>query len=228
MTQPALRYFKWVSPDGTDSLSGTIRWAPAGAKAEPGAVVCQPDMDASLHATTEPEAWEAWAGYGARLLELAPVEEHPPVTINSSIVVAAAWRIVRELEVEREVEDSAAALGPQAELVQRFVSLAVWLREDELDELACHIVATEHDRHLAESVAKDAGRDPSRLALWSDGRAILQGPPCAVRDALWALVARDLIGTPDGITGECFTQGMYDRLTLPYRQVIGLPHPDDG
>ena len=127
-------------------------------------------------------------------------------------------------------------LGPQGPDIRRLVErVSELVSEEDYEDLDALAAATAQDRHIVESVARDANRDPASLFSHDALRGVANagspyaGQRChATRDALWALVARDLIGTPEHISGEPFTREVYDRLTLPYRQLIGLPHPNDG
>jgi hypothetical protein len=65
------------------------------------------------------------------------------------------------------------------------------------------------------------GRKVAAYATWD--RAGLAAAQDAAGVAARALVVRDLIGQVEG-----WHQGAYDRLTAPWRRVIGPVHPEDG
>ena len=115
------------------------------------------------------------------------------------IIITDAYK--RQSVAWRVVEevDPAIRFGPQGQHVGALIARAGVITAGEAEMLVAAWVA-----------ARDAARDAARVAA---------------SDAAWvaalALVVRDLIGQ------HGLTQAHYDTLTLPWRTVIGLIHPDD-
>ena len=111
----------------------------------------------------------------------------------------------------------AEVFGPQWEQVCALVLRAAALTLDETKALR---VAWDAAEAAAEAAAWDAAEAAAEAvaeaAAWDAWDAW-----DAARDAAWALVVRDVIGT------HGFTQDHYDTLTRPWRTAIGPVHPDD-
>ena len=138
----------------------------------------------------------------------------------------------------------AGVFGPQWEQICALVLRAARLTPDEAERLAAAWDAAWDAAWVAAwdaawaawdaGDAGDAGWDaawaaagPAWDAAWAawvawDAGDAGDAARDAARDAAGALVVRDLIGQHD------LTQEHYDRLTRPWREVIGSVHPDDG
>ncbi|MEW1955142.1 hypothetical protein [Terrabacter sp. NPDC080008] len=220
-------FYKYVRWDGTDVHSGTLRWAPQGAVARRGAVIRHPSSRQmaphARHYLSASDNPRTWSWFGQRLLQLEPLDP-AGVYLNSTDggpdeYGALAWRIVRELD------PFTVLLGPQGAHVRQFVErVGEVITEDQCEELDAVLVASSRDRHIVQAVARDAKRDPSSMLAHDSLRGVANvgtwyGLRCdATRDALWALVAQDLIGTADSVTGEELSEEVFDRLTTPCRQ----------
>jgi hypothetical protein len=119
--------------------------------------------------------------------------------------------------LDRDITDADLidTFGPQALEIVAVIRRAAALTVDEAREMAA-----------AWAAAWAAARDAARAAAWAAARdAARAAARDAARDAAWAaaaaLIVRDLIGQ-DG-----FTQENYDKLSGPWRRVIGKIHADD-
>lgn len=113
--------------------------------------------------------------------------------------------------------------GPQTPEIETLLATAGTLTEEQLTaldvaETKCAFDAWRPGRTVAQCAAQDAARS---VAMFAARGAALDVAGYAGIDAVTALVVRDLID-PHG-----FTQVHYDLLTGPWRQVVGLVHPDD-
>ena len=106
----------------------------------------------------------------------------------------------RSVRVLREIE-AHRVFGPQGEQVAAFIERCATLTEDDVARL---------------DAAWDAAWDAAQYAAWDAARD-------AARGAARGLLLRDLIGQHPG-----WDQDAYDRLTGPWRSVIGPVHPDDA
>ena len=194
-------YFKAVRPDGADSRTGTVQWAPPDGH-EGEWIVRHPTAtkiggDASAHLSVSSVATDCTGmGWPCRLLTVEAVGD---VTTPSPITLphkraGVAFRVTGALPAHE-------ALGPQGVHVVALIERARHLTLDEVRALAL----VRGDDWVA---AWDAARTAAWVAAW-----------VAASDAAWAagaLVVRDLITTED-----------YDTLTRPWREAIGPIHPDD-
>ena len=209
-------FYKATRPDGTDFYTGLVDYAAALASGEP-----LPELPGGgefpgegwYHLATVPTECVGMS-WPCRLFEVEPVgtvwtDVHHPHKIGTTSV-----RVLREV-------DAHLALGPQGEQVAALIGRCRSLTGDELDRLDAAWVAARVATRVAARVATwDAARDAVRVAAQD---ATWVAVRVAVQDAALGLLCRDLIGQHPG-----WDQDAYDRLTGPWRQVIGPIHPDDG
>ncbi len=228
-----MTFYKATRPDGTDFYSGTVDYAAA---LESGVPVTAPVIGLAndhrfpgpkwLHMATVPTECVGMS-WPCRLFEVEPDddlgEDRPR---HEHKVGATSVRVLREIDAHQ-------ALGPQGEHVAAPIERCRTLTGDELDNLvaawaAARDAAWDAARDAAWGAAWDAARDAAlgaaRDAAWAAARdAAWAAAWAAARDAAVALVSRDRIGHHPG-----WDQGAYDRLTGPWRSVIGPIHPDDA
>ena len=238
-------YWKAVRPDGTDFHTGTVQWAPpAGHVGEwlvrhPTASVIGDGASGYLSVASVPTDCTGM-GWPCRLLEVEAVGE--VTTPNRAFPhkrAGVAFRVLREVPATE-------ALGPQGEhaaalirsipaitgttanrvaLARRAVLDAAW----NASRKASRNATLDASREAALGAARDAAWDASREAALGASRdaawraasrvashATLDATRDATREAVWALLVRDLITTEQ-----------YDALTRPWRTAVGPIHPDD-
>lgn len=105
-----------------------------------------------------------------------------------------------------EVEAVGAVWAPHSDLPNKRAVKALRV----VRELDAHLLLGPQGREIAALVER------AKTLTYEESRRL-----DAARDAAWALITRDLIGT------EGYTQEHYDLITTPWRKVIGPIHPDD-
>ena len=193
-------YWKAVRPDGTDFWTGTVRWLPRTPLKRARTVRHQSSTCAVKgdHSTSLAVSTDPTNLPGALWpMRLCRVEQ-----VEDIIITDAYKRQSVAWRVVEEV-DPAIRFGPQGQHVGALIARAGVITAGEAEMLVAAWVA-----------ARDAARDAARVAAWVAARV-------AASDAALALVVRDLIGQ------HGLTQAHYDTITLPWRTVIGLIHPDD-
>ena len=211
-------FYKCTRPDGRDFNTGTVDYAAA---LESGAVLA-PDLadDRSfpgpgwLHLATVPTECVGMS-WPCRLFEVEPADDlgdHRPR--GAYKVGATSVRVLREI-------DAHGALGPQGVQVAAFIERCATLTADDVRRLDAAWAAARVAAWVAAwAAARDAAWDADWDAAWDADWD-------AAQDAAWVaalgLLCRDLIGQHPG-----WDQGAYDRLTAPWRDVIGPIHPDDA
>ena len=231
-------FYKCTRPDGTDFYTGTVDYAAALASGEP-----LPELPGDVafpgpgwyHLATVPTECVGM-GWPCRLFEVQPVGSVHTDTDHPHKIGTTSVRVLREV-------DAHLALGPQGEQVAALIGRCRSLTGDELDRLyaardavrvaarvAARVATWDAARVAVRVAAQDAVWDTVRVAAWDAARVAAQDAVWdtvaawdAVRDAALGLLCRDLIGQHPG-----WDQGAYDRLTGPWRDVIGPIHPDDG
>ena len=198
-----MTFYKATRPDGTDFYTGTVDYAAALASGEPTPALSGEGEfpgEGWYHLATVPTECVGML-WPCRLFEVEPVGDQVVDTEHPHKIGCSSVRVVREV-------DGHIALGPQGAEVAALIARARALTGDEVGQLGA-----------AWCVALDAARDATwDAARYAAGDAAL----AAARAAAGALVSRDLIGHHPG-----WDQAAYDRLTGPWRQVIGPVHPDD-
>jgi len=218
-------YWKATRPDGTDFHTGTVDYAAALASGVPVTAPASDDCGFPgpgwLHLATVPTECVGMS-WPCRLFEVEPVgtvwtDVHHPHKIGTTSV-----RVLREV-------DAHLALGPQGEQVAALIERCRSLTGDELERLDAVRDAAQDATWVATwDAARDAARVAARVAARDALRVAAQDATwvavrVAVQDAALGLLCRDLIGQHPG-----WDQDAYDRLTGPWRDVIGPIHPDDG
>ena len=210
-------YYKAIRPDGTDWLTGKLRWLPEdGIIPEGGWLVEHPNPGpvgggnavGRLSVATAPTECTGMA-WPTRLLRVEPVGEvwTPGPYGLPNKCAAHAWRVVEERPAHE-------ALGPQGREVAALIETARGLTPDQLDAInAARVAALNSARDAAWYAALSAAQDAARKAALSAAlNAAWDAAMSAARDAFLAVLVRDLI-----------TPGQYDILTGPWRTVMGDP-----
>lgn len=214
-------YYKATRPDGTDFHTGTVLY-------EVGQTVTHPSPHrhhASGYLSVSTTPTDCTGSYlPLRLLEV----EADKVWIDSAFPnkrCTHSVRVVREL-------DPTLALGPQGPEVLAFIERCKTLDHEELHYLTVtsnvYLGSVEYTAEVAGRAAaweaiSDAAGTAARVAAWTTHRptsTYAWDASRAVRRPVAALLVRDLIGTN-------FTKADYDRITGPWRSIIGPLHPDD-
>ena len=217
-------FYKATRPDGTDFYTGTVDYAAALTSGKP-----LPELPGDVafpgpgwyHLATVPTECVGM-GWPCRLFEVQPVGSVHTDTGHPHKIGTTSVRVLREV-------DAHLALGPQGEQVAALIGRCRSLTGDELDRLyAAWVAALVSARVAVRIAAWDAARIAVRIAAqdtaWVAARDAAQDAGrVAVQDAALGLLCRDLIGQHPG-----WDQDAYDRLTGPWRDVIGPIHHDDG
>ena len=225
--QDTVTFYKAVRPDGTDFYTGTVNYAGAlkSGKQTPALSGEGPfPGEGWYHLATVPIECVGML-WPCRLFEVEPVGDQVVDSEHPYKVGCRQVRVVREV-------DGHIALGPQGAEVAALIERTWALTGDEAERLdaardaardaawgAAGDAAWYAARDAAWDAAGHAARDAARVAAWVAAR---RAAWYAAWDAAVALVSRDLIGHHPG-----WDQAAYDRLTGPWRQVIGPVHPDD-
>ena len=210
-------FFKSTRLDGTDFYSGQVDYAAALASGEP-----LPELSGDVefpgpgwyHLATVPTECVGMS-WPCRLFEVEPVGDVCMDTAHPHKIGARSVRVLREIEAHR-------VFGPQGEQVAALIERCRVLSGVEVDRLAVAWNATRgatRNRDAAWAATFHAARDAAREAAWDAA----WHAAWAAGDATRGLLLRDLIGQRRG-----WDQDAYDRLTGPWRDVIGPIHPDDG
>jgi len=224
-------FYKAVRPDGTDFYTGTVDYAGALASGKQTSVLSGSGPfpgEGWYHLATVPTECVGMR-WPCRLFEVEPVGDQVVDSEHPYKVGCSSVRVVREV-------DGHIALGPQGAEVVALISRIKALSADEVGQLGDALgaalgavldAAWDAARYAARYAAQDASwyaaQDAARGAAWDAARDAAQGAAlAAARCAAGALVSRDLIGHHPG-----WDQAAYDRLTGPWRSVIGPVHPDD-
>ena len=217
----AVTYWKAVRPDGTDTHTGTVQWAPPpGHEGEwivrhPTASSIGDDVSEYLSVATAPTDCTGMK-WPCRLLEVEAVGEvtTPNLTLPHKRT-GVAFRVLREAPATE-------ALGPHGEHVAALIRSIPDITRSAAERLAlAWDAAWDVARYVARDAAWDAARAVAWYAAWDAARAAAwyaawDAARAAARDAALALLVRDLITTEH-----------YDTLTRPWRTAIGPIHPDD-
>ena len=220
-------FYKATRPNGTDFYTGTVDYAAALASGEP-----LPELPGGgefpgegwYHLATVPTECVGMS-WPCRLFEVEPVGSVHTDTDHPHKIGTTSVRVLREIEAHR-------VFGPQGEQVAALIGRCRSLTGDELDRLDAARVAAWDATWVAARDATwvwGAAREAAWGAAWGAATEAAWG--AATRDATWVaawgavrgLLLRDLIGQRRG-----WDQDAYDRLTGPWRDVIGPIHPDDG
>ena len=233
-----MTWWKATRPDGTDFYTGTVDYAGALASGDP-----TPALSGSgpfpgpgwYHLATVPTECIG-TSWPCRLFEVEPDDDLGDYRPRGAYKVGAtAVRVLAEV-------DAHVALGPQGVQVAALIARCGTLTADDMARLGAAWDATRDAtrRDAARGVATRGAWDTTRGAAWDAARgargargaawgAAWDAARDAARDAwgvawgtTWGLLLRDLIGHHPG-----WDQDAYDRLTGPWRQVIGPVHPDD-
>ena len=217
-------FYKSVRPDGTDFYTGTVDYAGALASGDPTpALPGEGEFPGEgwYHLATVPTECVGML-WPCRLFEVEPVGDQTLDTEHPYKIGCSSVRVVREV-------DGHIALGPQGHEVAALIGRTRTLTGDEAERLGTALDAARYAaRYAAGYAALDAARYAARYAAgYAAWYAARYAAGYAALDAAWgaalALVSRDRIGHHPG-----WDQDAYDRLTGPWRQVIGPIHPDDA
>ncbi len=214
-------YFKAVRPDGLDFHSRTIDYGKAAKSRSkkikhPSPVAGSDSAARYFSVATVPTDCTGFT-WPARLFEVEPVGDvwTPHAESMPNKRAAAALKILRELPAWQ-------LFGPNGEaivaIIDRFAAMtstersALYSAQDDAFWRAW-------DRVAVDGRADRAGLYAARLALRYRLGGWLGG---AAYGAALAVLVRDHIGGPEGITQED-----YDGLSKPWRTVVGNAHPED-
>ena len=222
-----MTWWKATRPDGTDFYSGAVDYAAALKSGEPTPALSGEGEfpgEGWYHLATVPTECVGMS-WPCRLFEVEPVGDQTLDTEHPYKIGCSSVRVVREV-------DGHIALGPQGAEVAALIGRTRTLTGDEAERLAAARAAA---WGAARGAAWYAARDAAWYAAWGAARgtawdAAWGAARGAASGAAWyaawgaagALVSRDRIGQHPG-----WDQDAYDRLTGPWRQVIGPVHPDD-
>ena len=216
-------YYKAIRPDGGSFNRPQFKW-----NAKPGGVTVHPtgtkasgsDATHYLSVATVPTDCTGMV-WPCRLLEVEP--DGALWTPDSDSLpnkrAALAFRTIREL-------DPTFALGPQGAELDALIKRAKEITPTEVSSLyAARNAAWDAAWNAACDAAWDAAWGAARNAAWNAAWNAACGVAWgAAWDAARALVVRDLI--KPGSRG--WNKSAYDRLTKPWRTVIGPLHADDS
>ena len=225
-------YFKATRPDGTDFYTGRVDYAAALASGEP-----LPELSGDVkfpgpgwyHLAAVPTECVGMS-WPCRLFEVEPVGDVFMDTAHPYKIGARSVRVLREIDAHR-------VFGPQGEQAVALIERCRVLSGAEVNRLSAAWTAARDDAWYA---TWDAARGAALRAAWyaawyatwdaawyatwdAAWYATWDAARDAAGDAVWGLLCRDLIGQHDG-----WDQDAYDRLTGPWRDVIGPIHHDDG
>ena len=238
-------YFKAIRPNGTDFYTGSVQWAPPEGHVgewvvrHPTSSEIGSHLSKYLSVATAPTDC-AGMKWPCRLLEVEAVGE--VTTPNRAFPhkrAGVAFRVLREAPATealgpqgehvaaliRSIPDITGTTAARVALARRAVLDAAW----NASRKASRNATLDASREAALGAARDAAWDASREAALGAARdaawraasrvashATLDATRDASREAVWALLVRDLITTED-----------YEALTRPWRTAIGPIHPDD-
>ena len=217
-------FYKATRPNGTDFYTGLVDYAAALTSGEP-----LPELSGDVafpgpgwyHLSTVPTEC-AGMTWPCRLFEVEPVGDVFMDTAHPYKIGCRSVRVLREIDAHR-------VFGPQGEQVASLIERCRTLSAAEVNRLAAAWTAARDDDwyatwNAARHATWYAAWHATWYATWAAARdAAWDTEWDAARDAAWGLLCRDLIGQHDG-----WDQDAYDRMTGPWRDVIGPIHHDDG
>ena len=207
-------YFKSTRTDGTDFYTGSVDYAAALTSGEP-----LPELPGDVqfpgpgwyHLATVPTECVGMS-WPCRLFEVEPVGDVFMDNAHPRKIGSRSVRVLREIEAHH-------VFGPQGEQVAALIERCRTLSVAGLDRLAATWYAT---RGSVPGVARGSASAAASAADRHVALTVARYAAGDAGDAAVALLCRDLIGQHDG-----WDQDAYDRLTGPWRDVIGPIHPDD-